>query len=303
MRLLKDMRLTQLNQQMHIATKVVNAIAQQPLRCCLVQAMAHPEDSYHPSSVNGAYDSAFPNVGLVVWQSGFVLGDYLLRTKPLGSWAGLKVLELGCGTGQLGIVLALAGADVTLTDLPHITPLTRVNVDLNAARCHIHPKVAPYMWGTPTAAIPKQAGVANEQLQQQHWDAIVAADVLYEPQHYDKLLASLDELCSAALFNTAARAAHQMGSNQTDQRQPQPQQQQQESTCSGDNVQCNSSLQGVQSQLPPVYICYRVRCYGEHRFEAKAAKQGFGVSAVPLEELHPDYNCGGYRLICLTRQQ
>jgi len=40
-----------------------------------LQAMAHPDDSHHPSSANGEYDSAFPNVGLVVWQAGFVLGE------------------------------------------------------------------------------------------------------------------------------------------------------------------------------------------------------------------------------------
>lgn len=32
---------------------------------------------------------------------------------------------------MVGIALALAGADVVLTDLPHITPLTRQNVESN----------------------------------------------------------------------------------------------------------------------------------------------------------------------------
>jgi hypothetical protein len=35
------------------------------------------------------YTSAFPNVGLVVWQAGFVLADYLLRdVSGVGSWKG-----------------------------------------------------------------------------------------------------------------------------------------------------------------------------------------------------------------------
>lgn len=34
----------------------------------------------------------------------------------------------------MGICLAMAGARVTLTDLPHITPLTSHNLALNAER-------------------------------------------------------------------------------------------------------------------------------------------------------------------------
>lgn len=227
--------------------------------------MAHPEEQYHPSPANSEYDSAFPNVGLVVWQSGFVLGEYLLHTQPLGSWSKpLRVLELGCGTGQLGIVLALAGADVTLTDLEHITPLTQVNVDLNAARCTVQPKVAPYMWGTdaattqcsaaaaaiPVAAAQQSPGQLNEgqQQQQQPWDVIVAADVLYEPQHYDELLASLSQLCHHP--PAAVRTSHGMQNNLSSESPGQlihnPQQQK------GAVPAHNDSW-----TAPPVYICYR----------------------------------------------
>lgn len=48
--------------------------------CCVLcfpchQAMAHPDETPLPSTTNGDYDSAFPNVGLIVWQAGFVLGE------------------------------------------------------------------------------------------------------------------------------------------------------------------------------------------------------------------------------------
>jgi hypothetical protein len=70
------------------------------LWCPRLQAMAHPEESCLPQTADGEYDSAFPNVGLVVWQAGFVLGEWLLRAKPLGPWGKpLRVLELGCGIG------------------------------------------------------------------------------------------------------------------------------------------------------------------------------------------------------------
>lgn len=47
--------------------------------------------------------------------------------------AGRRVLELGAGTGALGIAVAALGGDVVLTDLPDVVPLTRQNVQLNTA--------------------------------------------------------------------------------------------------------------------------------------------------------------------------
>ena len=249
---------------------------------------------------------------------------YLVRAQPEGPWSGQKVLELGCGTGQLGIVLALAGAAVTLTDLAHIVPLTQTNVDLNASRCSIQSVCVPYMWGSPVADIPmapaqqqqqhgvqqqegeqqqkdeqQQAELQGEQpqtkscacLQQQQgqqqqqqgqgWDVLVAADVLYEPQYYDILINSLLQLCPS----------------------PSKQQQQQQQ---GAQEQQEQQQQWVEPPAarppPPVYICYCVRRYAESSFETKAAAAGFSVCAVPVDELHKDYQCGGYRLIRLTRE-
>lgn len=55
------------------------------------------------------------------------------------------VLAQGCGTGQLGLPLAMAGAHVTLTDLEHIVPLTQQNIGLNAGSCAILPRAQPFM--------------------------------------------------------------------------------------------------------------------------------------------------------------
>lgn len=108
----------------------------------------------------GGYISAFPNVGLVVWQAGFVLAEWLIRTSPLGHdrWPSLNILELGCGVGQLGIPLACTGAKVTLTDLPHIIPLTEENVRLNAHAMPARPRVMPFVWGTTEPAVLEYGG-------------------------------------------------------------------------------------------------------------------------------------------------
>ncbi len=52
-----------------------------------------------------------------VWDAARVLSAYLC-SLPLEYWAGKRVLEVGAGTGYCGIVCAMLGARVTLTDLP-----------------------------------------------------------------------------------------------------------------------------------------------------------------------------------------
>lgn len=251
------------------------------------------------------------------------------------------MLELGCGTGQLGIVLALAGAAVTLTDLEHIVPLTAVNVDLNASRCAIKPVCAAYVWGTPAEQIPQQAAAAavassgqqqqprgepveqlppvattaaaatapgndsqppltkqqqpQQEQQQQQWDLIVAADVLYEPQHYDELLHSLMQLCPPSPATSASLPQQQQ--------QPGNVQPADLDVAAGSSPANGGQQQQPQSkQSPPVYICYRRRVYDEGRFEAKAAKCGFAVEHVATEQLHKEYQCGGYKLMRMQRQ-
>ncbi len=78
--------------------------------------------------------ASLKDVGLVVWDSAFVLAEWLLRTRPETYWIGKRVVELGCGPGLTGIGLHLAGSDVTLTDLGHILDLTQENVNANCKR-------------------------------------------------------------------------------------------------------------------------------------------------------------------------
>ena len=42
------------------------------------------------------------NVGLVVWQSAFVLGEFLLSHPPFITWQDVNVVDLGTGTGAFG---------------------------------------------------------------------------------------------------------------------------------------------------------------------------------------------------------
>lgn len=52
------------------------------------------------SSREGKPGEALDNVGLVVWQSAFVLAELLISHPPLGPWHDVSVVDLGTGTGE-----------------------------------------------------------------------------------------------------------------------------------------------------------------------------------------------------------
>ncbi|GAB1606730.1 protein-lysine methyltransferase METTL21D-like [Argonauta hians] len=73
------------------------------------------------------------DVGCVIWDSAIVLAKYLEsndfdKGKDLN---GKKILELGSGTGCLGIVASTFGAQVYITDLESYVPLMHVNIEEN----------------------------------------------------------------------------------------------------------------------------------------------------------------------------
>ncbi|KAM9433095.1 protein N-lysine methyltransferase METTL21D isoform 2-T2 [Salvelinus alpinus] len=77
------------------------------------------------------------DVGCVVWDAAIVLSKYL-ETKPLydpcsgvNMWASKNILELGAGTGVVGLMAASLGAQVTVTDLEDLQSLLQVNIQDN----------------------------------------------------------------------------------------------------------------------------------------------------------------------------
>lgn len=103
--------------------------------------------------------------------------------------------------GLLGLALAKHGAHVTLTDLPHVTPLTRQNVQRNFgggsdddgvdAANHSYPRVVDYMWGNADQLanlLPHQEDAATAL-----FPVVLAADCVYEQQHYPSLLCALQQ--------------------------------------------------------------------------------------------------------------
>ncbi|XP_071731321.1 uncharacterized protein [Rutidosis leptorrhynchoides] len=124
-------------------------------------------DSYHESNADrfsGAVTSVNP------------------RSRPI------RILELGSGTGVVGIAAAaILGADVTVTDLHHVLPNLKFNVDVNSGALEprggeVH--VAALSWGE------------NDEMKVigREFDLIIGSDVVYHDNLFDPLLETLKYL-------------------------------------------------------------------------------------------------------------
>lgn len=174
-------------------------------------------------------------VGAAVWDGAYVLSAWL-DAQPPGTFSGLRCVELGCGLGLVGLVLArLGAAAVYLTDKP--TPSALAGPRGNAARNKL--LLAPTNAGAaaagqPAAAAAEAAGlttqgggtdVVKEQLgagcQQSHGFKQAG------PQH-EEAAAAVSGLAAAAVQQAVMKGAvvqhHQQPHSQQDQQQRQQQQ-------------------------------------------------------------------------------
>ncbi|CAI5761886.1 Uncharacterized protein PODLI_1B024144 [Podarcis lilfordi] len=123
-------------------------------------------------------------VAAVVWDAAVVLCTFL----EMGGidLQGRLVIELGAGTGLLGIVAALLGAQVTITDRKAALALLESNVQANLP-ADIRPRTAvkELTWGRDLGSFSSGG-----------YDFILGADIVYLEETFADLLETLDHLCS-----------------------------------------------------------------------------------------------------------
>ncbi|XP_051578883.1 protein-lysine methyltransferase METTL21D isoform X2 [Myxocyprinus asiaticus] len=88
-------------------------------------------------SVLRMYQCSKGDVGCVVWDAAIVLSKYLETEQfcstqsGMSTWSSKKMIELGAGTGLVGLVAATLGANVIVTDLEDLQPLLQLNISKN----------------------------------------------------------------------------------------------------------------------------------------------------------------------------
>ena len=182
-----------------------------------VELVAHPSlESYwsgnsslssHEADLNGICEAS---TGCALWPAAHVMITYLRENVEL--FRGLNVLELGAGSGAVGIALHRLGAErVLLTDVRATLPLLHVNVKRNLRPSVSVPldargdtaaapalSVSELQWGEPSlpAAVIDIAP-----------DLVIGSDIVYGVSE-DAELPLVRTLVDLAQLSTTQRGAH-----------------------------------------------------------------------------------------------
>eukprot|EP00904_Undaria_pinnatifida_P005369 jgi/Undpi1/1962/HiC_scaffold_12.g05349.m1 len=128
-------------------------------------------------------------IGGGLWSTGILLTQHLCQHAALydGVFRGKRVLELGSGTGLVGVAAARFGppAEVVITDLESHLDICRKNVTRNVednetGSCPV--KVQAYDW---TEKVPAELGAMP-------FDIILGTDVAYYEHLYTPFIEALD---------------------------------------------------------------------------------------------------------------
>ncbi|MEE6492313.1 hypothetical protein FKM82_016543 [Ascaphus truei] len=141
-------------------------------------------------------------VGCVVWDAAIVLAKFLESRESGGQrLRGSAVLELGAGTGIVGIMAATLGANVTITDLEELQDLMKINIDSNL---HL-------ITGSCQAKVLKWGEGAAES--QPLPDYILMADCIYYEESLEPLVNTLTDLAGPETCILCCYEQRTMGRN------------------------------------------------------------------------------------------
>ena len=137
----------------------------------------------------GSEQRGHGEAGGVVWKCAASMGHHLCdrRYFPQGYWQNKRCLEIGAGTGILGLAAARLGAVVTITDYGELSELIAHNIKRNLSPAQqALTAVDSLDWNQPTTAV---------RFPPEKWDVILISDVVWA-DGYGRLPQTLTEIAS-----------------------------------------------------------------------------------------------------------
>ncbi|KAL6137642.1 hypothetical protein ACLB2K_062932 [Fragaria x ananassa] len=161
-------------------------------------------------TIQHSITSTLPSVGLQVWRAELVLSDFILHKMFTSSeLAGVVSLELGAGTGLVGILLAHVAKTVFITDhgneiLDNCSKNIELNSELIDHGTKVYVRELDWMdpW-PPRLSIEESSGKTKRyswtlsEIEISHEASLlVAADVIYSEDLTDAFFSTLERLMS-----------------------------------------------------------------------------------------------------------
>lgn len=117
-------------------------------------------------------------LGWKTWGAALCLSRHITTIMPKSVYSSARVLELGAGTGLVGIsTAAIGGFDVTLTDLDDVLSNLQFNIHQNIDLIHT-------ACGRAVAiALDWRTRASGQETLQPTYDVILGADLLYASEH------------------------------------------------------------------------------------------------------------------------
>jgi ETFB lysine methyltransferase len=150
----------------------------------LLNHLEEPEAAVHPHLADPYWAK--------LWPAAAPLAEAIVRCPPS---RGMRVLELGCGSGLVGIAALACGLDVTFSD--YVPFAVRLALENAARNGFIQARGLVLDWRSPR-------GVSTDQ-----FPLVVAADVTYDRANLDPLLDVTEQMLAPggqAWFGDAGRS-------------------------------------------------------------------------------------------------
>ncbi|KAJ3679138.1 hypothetical protein LUZ60_017149 [Juncus effusus] len=155
--------------------------------------------------------SSLRNVGLQVWKAALILTDFILHRSLISSeFEDITAIELGAGTGLVGMVLSLTAKTVFITDKGNeVLDNCSKNIDLNSKLLNLQNNkinVRELDWSQPWPPSIKNTNSSHSK-SKYNWgnmeieeaercSVIFAADVIYSDEITDLFFSTVQKLMS-----------------------------------------------------------------------------------------------------------